>query len=362
VAATFVLTLLRRERWSKLRSGRGAAAICRASVAKAAAAADIADRWAPLRESLRAGEGAEQVLGGLRDQGLASRWGIVMEGIQRSLRGRAPPAAGYQELKALGIQEPERLSGSEDPDILPVAILLLVGVLGSVAGQAIGNELLAILPLGVVVSYLAIGGIAPGLLFPVTRAFAEFLNPEERDRIPRYEAAHLLAGYLLGLTPTNATGGDWRFVGSSSLPDTRAMAQESSSTGFAVRVANFAPPPALRRGASGEGEAGLAEMDAYAALMSAGPVGEALTFGSSEGGGEDLQDLQTAISAFLRNSGYVDETVQTLTLRGAYRAALLLREYRPQWDALTRALADGGGGDVVGCFAILEATPAPEQR
>lgn len=173
-------------------------------------------------------------------------------------------------------------------------------------------------------------------------------RPEMTTRITKHEAGHFLCAYLLGcpvegvVLSTWAALQDGRFAG-------RAGSAVSAGTSYydidlSEQIAGLKP---LTRDS----------IDRYSIIVMGGIAAEALEYGRADGGAGD----EEALVRFLRSlnprstnavSAWTPELIRNQARWGATQAVLLMKEYKPCYDALVDALERGG--DLGQCIVAIE--------
>lgn len=173
-------------------------------------------------------------------------------------------------------------------------------------------------------------------------------RPEMTSRITKHEAGHFLCAYLLGcpvegvVLSTWAALQDGRFGG-------RAGTAVSAGTSYydldlSEQIAGLKP---LTRDS----------IDRYSIIVMGGIAAEAIEFGRADGGAGD----EEALVRFLRSlnprstnavAAWTPELIRNQARWGATQAVLLMKEYKPCYDALVDALERGG--DLGQCIVAIE--------
>mmetsp|Transcript_9927 Transcript_9927/g.16985 ORF Transcript_9927/g.16985 Transcript_9927/m.16985 type:complete len:552 (+) Transcript_9927:277-1932(+) len=174
------------------------------------------------------------------------------------------------------------------------------------------------------------------------------VRPEMTTRITKHEAGHFLCAYLLGcpvegvVLSTWAALQDGRFAG-------RAGSAVSAGTSYydidlSEQIAGLKP---LTRDS----------IDRYSIIVMGGIAAEAMEYGRADGGAGD----EEALVRFLRSlnprstnavSAWTPELIRNQARWGATQAVLLMKEYKPCYDALVDALERGG--DLGQCIVAIE--------
>lgn len=173
-------------------------------------------------------------------------------------------------------------------------------------------------------------------------------RPEMTTRITKHEAGHFLCAYLLGCPVEGCVLSTWaalqddRFGG-------RAGSAVSAGTSYydidlSEQIAGLKP---LTRDS----------IDRYSVIVMGGIAAEAMEFGAADGGAGD----EEALVRFLRSlnprssnavKAWTPEMIRNQARWGATQAVLLMREYKPCYDALVDALERGG--NLGQCIVAIE--------
>ncbi|KAL7483664.1 hypothetical protein ACHAW6_009348 [Cyclotella cf. meneghiniana] len=172
--------------------------------------------------------------------------------------------------------------------------------------------------------------------------------PEMTTRITKHEAGHFLCAYLLGcpvegvVLSTWAALQDGRFGGRS----TRAVSAGTSyyDLDMSEQISGLKP---LTRDS----------IDRYSIIVMGGIAAEALEFGRADGGAGDEEALVRFLRSLNPRSGnsvkaWTPDLIRNQARWGATQAVLLLKEYKPCYDALVDALERGG--DLGSCVVAIE--------
>ena len=173
-------------------------------------------------------------------------------------------------------------------------------------------------------------------------------RPEMTTRITKHEAGHFLCAYLLGCPVEGVVLSTWaalqdeRFAG-------RAGSAVSAGTSYydidlSEQIAGLKP---LTRDS----------IDRYSIIVMGGVAAEAMEYGRADGGAGD----EEALVRFLRSlnprsknavAAWTPELIRNQARWGATQAVLLMKEYKPCYDALVDALERGG--DLGQCIVAIE--------
>jgi len=170
---------------------------------------------------------------------------------------------------------------------------------------------------------LAVGSTAPGLLQFAIDKFSQVF-PDYRDRVVRHEAAHFLAGYLVGV-PVTGYGLD---IGQEHTEFAEAKIQKRLIERNLEDV----------------------EIDQLSVVAVAGIAAEGQQYDEVMGQNADLMDLQRIL---LRSKSKMsDGQQQNMTRWAVFCAAGLLRQYKKEHEALISAMSRGA--PVIECVQAIE--------
>ena len=175
-----------------------------------------------------------------------------------------------------------------------------------------------------------------------------FVKPETTKRITKHEAGHFLCAYILGCPVEGVVLSTWEALNDSRFGG-RASAAVSAGTSYydldlSEQIAGVKP---LTR----------ESIDRYSIIVMGGIAAEAIEFSGADGGAGD----EEALVRFLRSlnprssnavSQWNPELIRNQARWGATQAVLLLKEYKPCYDALVDALEKGG--DLGQCIVAIE--------
>jgi len=193
----------------------------------------------------------------------------------------------------------------------------------------------------------------------VLESALKVLSPEMQNKIVKHEAGHFLAAYLLGCPVEGCVLNAWK-----ALQDRRFQNRAvSAGTSFF--------DPILSKQMNIDNKVTRSSIDRYSIIVMAGIAAEADFYGRADGGASD----EMALVAFLsqlntgRGSGlpgvigqsgpappgvWNSDSIRNQARWGAVQAVMLLREYKPAYDALVAELEKGGSlGECI--FAIEKA-------
>jgi hypothetical protein len=187
-----------------------------------------------------------------------------------------------------------------------------------------GTYLIAGVPIGI----LAIGSVAPGILFLPIEAFRSATAKQETlERRARHEAAHLLTAHCLGVPVASVS-----------------VANGSPQVVVFDEVAVQAPGAMLP----------AASLPSLAVVAVSGLMAEAELFGKALGASADLRVLNEMM---VRTTPPLTAKAQQDTARyAALMAWTIIKRHGPAWDAITQALLDGKG--LAECLAVAEEAEA----
>jgi hypothetical protein len=267
------------------------------------------------------------------------------------------------QLRLFGAVDTRQFSPAAGSHTLPPALLesILDLPMTALTPKPTNSLLLAGIALAVVEGIVsASSGLSLNLLtfatllaFAIDRLFLngalfetvfKILQPGLQSKILRHEAGHLLAAYLLGCPVEGIVLSAW-----AALQDSRfGTRQVSAGTSFF--------DPDLSAQINGNGLLTRSALDRYSIIVMAGIAAEADIYGEADGGAGD----EMALVAFLSrlNGGRVgiwdSDNIRNQARWGALNAVLMIREYKPAYDALVYALECGGTlGDCI--YAIEKA-------
>lgn len=217
-----------------------------------------------------------------------------------------------------------------------VIVAVLEGVISSVYGISLNFLTFATL-LAFVSDKIFLNGAVSETIF-------KFFSPGTQDKILRHEAGHMLAAYLLGCPVEGIVLSAW-----AALQDRRfGSRQVSAGTSFF--------DPELSMQINSKGKLTRSALDRYSIIVMAGIAAEAEQYGQADGGAGD----EMALVAFLSqlNAGQTNtwdsDSIRNQARWGALQAVLMVRHYKPAYDALVDALERGGSlGDCI--YAIEKA-------
>jgi len=232
------------------------------------------------------------------------------------------------ELSRVGIKDPERLAV---PSVRNDAAFLFttVGVTSAVAvvaGVALPGDWGFFVPYlvgGISLAVLAVGSTAPGLLQVFTDQFSKVF-PDYRERIVRHEAAHFLAGYLLGVP-----------VGGYSL-DLGKEHTDFVEAKMAKRII--------------EGRLSDDEVNLLAVVAMAGLAAEGVEYDEVIGQTADLQLLERLMAR--SENKMSDQAKMNLTRWAVWSAVTMLRDNGDAYERLMAVMRRGGS--VRECVAAIE--------
>jgi hypothetical protein len=266
----------------------------------------------------------------LKDQGYLRLFGAITK--------RNMPASGSDWVQPYIVKTVTRMSTNaltclkQQPSHFwkhPVTQMLLLLALAS---AVFGVDFLLLLSLTLIAG-LADDFFSKGALLDT---MVKSVSPGIQSKITRHEAGHFLVAYLLGCPVEGCVLSAW-----DALHDPRFQKAQSVHAGT-----SYFDPNMHSKYVSSE------DVDRRSTILMAGVAAEALNYGHSEGGSEDVSSL----TSFLTNKkvGMDKESIRNQVQWGAMQATLLLREYQECYNALVEVLEQGGSlGD---CIYAIENT------
>ena len=219
-----------------------------------------------------------------------------------------------------------------------IAVAILEGIASLYTGINY-NLIVGCTLLFVLLDRIFLNGISMETIFKV-------ISPELQQRIYHHEAGHFLCAYLLGCPIESIVVSAY-----AALQDPRFRYRPSFTAGTSF----FDPILSQQMNSSTQSKATTtsgvtrSSIDRYSIIVMAGIAAEADQYGQADGGASD----EYALIAFLsqlrsnqrQNSGigsWNSEQIRNQARYGAVQAMLLLRQYRPAYEALVQALQYGG--------------------
>ncbi len=180
----------------------------------------------------------------------------------------------------------------------------------------------------------------------IFESLIRLLMPEYSKKILRHEAGHFLCAYLLGCPVEGCVLNSWE-----ALADARFGGKQTT-----VSAGTSFFDPDLSDEINGRKPVSRSSVDRYTIIVMAGIAAEAINFGRADGGAGDEAALITFLSNLNPKSGgavtWDLEGIKNLARWGALQSVLLLKEYKPSYDALVEALERGG--DLGECVYAIE--------
>eukprot|EP00977_Amphora_coffeiformis_P004011 scaffold801_cov170-Amphora_coffeaeformis.AAC.3 len=208
--------------------------------------------------------------------------------------------------------------------IAGVVLALLEGVISSALGISLN-----FLAFATLLAFLADRLFVNGAL---SESLLGLFQPGMKAKVLKHEAGHFLAAYLLGCPVEGIVLSAW-----AALQDQRfASRQVSAGLSFF--------DPDLSQQINSNGKLTRSALDRYSIIVMAGIAAEAEQYGQADGGAGDEMSLVAFLSRL--NGGKVGtwtlDTIRNQARWGALQAVLMMREYKPAYDALVDALERGG--------------------
>jgi hypothetical protein len=229
----------------------------------------------------------------------------------------------------------------------PTQTLLIAGI-AVAAGEAWLSQSAGI-PLDVLALSTLFLALTDRIAFngAVSETLLKVLSPGMNQKVVRHEAGHFLAAYLLGCPVEGIVLSAW-----AALQD-RRFGQRQVSAGTSFFDAE------LSQQINTNGAVTRSSIDRYSVIVMAGIAAEADFYGRADGGAGDEMALVAFLSQLNANTrtgavSWDQERIRNQARWGALQAVLMMREYKPAYDALVDALERGGSlGDCV--YAIEKA-------
>jgi len=162
------------------------------------------------------------------------------------------------------------------------------------------------------------------------------LFPIYREKVLRHEAGHFLIAYLLGCPVEGCVLSAW-----AALSDVRFGG--SSAT---ITAGTSFYDPALSNQIIDDQVITLSSIDRYSCVVMGGIAAEAMNFGKAEGGaGDEMALIQFLLSINPKNQRakvWDENRIRSQARWGAVQSVLLLKQFKPSYDALVDALERGG--------------------
>ena len=215
-------------------------------------------------------------------------------------------------------------------------------------------EGLASLYYGINFNLLVVCTLLIGLLDQILVSGAVFesilriVRPEMTQRITKHEAGHFLMAYLLGCPVEGVVLSTWEAISDGRFGG-RASAAVSAGTSYYDLD--------LSEQISGVKPLTRESIDRYSIIVMGGVAAEAVEYGRADGGAGD----EDALVRFLRSlnprsknavSAWSPDLIRNQARWGAVQAVLLLKEYKPCYDALVEALERGA--ELGECIVAIE--------
>jgi hypothetical protein len=171
----------------------------------------------------------------------------------------------------------------------------------------------------------------------------KLFTPGMQQKVTKHEAGHFLIAYLLGCPVEGIVLSAW------------AAQQDRRFNGRAVSAGtSFFDPILSEQMNTIQPKVTRSSIDRYSIIVMAGIAAEANEYGRADGGYGDEMALVTFLSQFASgrvrsndssaaiSSTWNSETIKNQARWGALQAVLILRQYKPCYDALVDTLERGG--------------------
>jgi len=261
----------------------------------------------------------------LRDQGKLTLYGAV--------DSKIPPAAGTHTLPPALLEE---ILGMPMQALTPKPNnnLLVAGATVAVAEGILSLALGVPLNLLIFLTAFLVSLDRVFLNGATSESFLKLFSPGVQDKILRHEAGHFLAAYLLGCPVEGIVLSAW-----GALKDRRFGSRQVTAG------TSFFDPELSRAINQGGSRLTRSTIDRYSIIVMAGIAAEAENYGRADGGAGDelaLVGFLSPLNANGRGTIWDADGVKNQARWGAMQAVLMIREYRPAYDALVDALERGG--------------------
>eukprot|EP00557_Chaetoceros_sp_GSL56_P010015 CAMPEP_0176478194 /NCGR_PEP_ID=MMETSP0200_2-20121128/1052_1 /TAXON_ID=947934 /ORGANISM="Chaetoceros sp., Strain GSL56" /LENGTH=412 /DNA_ID=CAMNT_0017874107 /DNA_START=326 /DNA_END=1564 /DNA_ORIENTATION=- len=273
----------------------------------------------------------------LKSKGIVQVFGIAAEGNY--------PAQGTKIVTPVLL---EKITGLSMVSLTPkpTNTLLLAGValavFEGILSLTTGIELNFLIFITLFIAFLDKLLINGAIFETITR----IAMPEYTAKIIRHEAGHFLCAYLLGCPVEGCVLSTW-----AALNDARFGGKRTS-----VNAGTSFFDASLSNEINGLHPLTRASIDRYSVIVMGGIAAEALNFGRADGGAGDEIALVSFLSNLNPRSGgamsWNIHSIKNQARWGALQAVLLIREYRPCYDALVDALERGC--DLGACVYAIE--------
>lgn len=255
-----------------------------------------------------------------------------------------PPAAGSHSVRPSLLEEITELP-MKALTPKPSNTLLYAGAAMALVEGALSVALNINLNFLVLLTFIAAATDRLLLNGAVVESFYKLFSPGIQTKIERHEAGHFLCAYLLGCPVEGCVLDAW-----SALQDSRFGLGRQVTAGT-----SFFDPILSDQINSQDRKVTRSSIDRYSIIVMAGIAAEAIYYGQADGGAGDEMALIAFLSQLNGNARvppWNNVTIRNQARWGALQAVLILREYKPCYEALVEALE--AGGNLGECIYAIE--------